>query len=97
MLAMGSFFSPAFFRPVVNSLSSRSKSQCSAPATFTAAIGETVEVFERNFAAIERAQNDAAAVRAEVTSEIMSCHKEIRPQFKASASGVKKIGGRVVN
>jgi hypothetical protein len=56
---------------------------------FRCAGGEAVQFFERNFSVIERAEHQPAAVRAEVASKIMSGHKEIRPQFKASAGGVK--------
>ena len=79
MLAMGSFRAAAFFRPVFNSFSSRSNSQCSAPATLVAPVGNRCSSSSDDLAVVERAKDQAAAVRAEVAGEIMSGHKKMSP------------------
>jgi hypothetical protein len=53
--------------------------------------GETVQFLEGNFAMVERAEHEAAAIGAEVASEIICRHKEIAAQFKRWRRRVKKF------
>jgi hypothetical protein len=50
-----------------------------------------VNFLKRDFAVVERAQNETAAVGAQVTGEIMSCHKEIRVSLRQARTESKRF------
>ena len=71
MLARGSWRAAAFFSPAFNSFNRPSKFQCSAPLVLTAPVGKTVQFFQDDFALGQGAEDEPAAVGAEIASEIM--------------------------
>jgi len=86
MPAMGRLRAAAFFETGLQFVQEAVEFPVQGAGHFRRAGGETMEFFEGDFTGVKRAENEAAAVRAEVASKIMSGHKKFAGSLRGDGA-----------